>query len=1315
MVTSLHELTKQLDALTYNSRSVLNALIRSVLSAGSSDGYQVIRAGKPITLSRTDIYHLYTLYQIWESRLNAVTDSEGVTSYGLAELVAELDADYQSKNGDNSKTPYTEAVVKHSQILYMNSDNAGNDDAAYWISLVDQSSNPKMVTNSAPIPVNIRTPIYDENLSTKRFSEYETYLFPRGYYTLDAMGSYGDGMVHNAGGHKWLFDVDSVFQVKSPLSVFGVQDNEWISKLPDDYGKAKDYSLVVGTNNFSYNANNFISGRWNQSIGRECAIMGGSTNHTYEDADAVIGGNNCSVVEGCSTGGGASAALTGSYSLAYGYMANVGGHAYPCSMGVNINDGKAEEPTTECQATITVDGCTYSRVTSPSNSSSTASDTRSLGSSELYITKKDVDYSGLRNNYASSGDITKTSPLDFKVGDMVKIFDMHMSGKMNEFPISEAITARVTGITPHTSSTGATVYGYIVTLDRNIVPSHNLSVNAGFVMRETAVDAMTTGSSGKPSGTANISTNFSAALGIRTIATGNGQVVVGAQNKELLRPNFIVGIGNSDYIAPASRYNGLVVGPYSNYSTIRGQYIVSGISNFTTASLEDHGMTDDAVAEEYARYDEDDVEKYSGFYAYSKAPSENKAGRAVLRVYNKYSCLVIKDAGLEIYRPLESGEYAETGEHTGLRDSAISAMLSGGGTGSVYVTSSAGNLADERFNSLKQLMMDGTDAPRSSVVVDSTYSTIINSSILSVMHANRVQLGGTKLDVVFENNGTYNALVAYPAMVATKASGINYYDKFVRKLQSYVGESLGTGWKSHTEVGTGFYYTTGTSYVPSDVADSSVASYHILNSSRIIAMPSGDTPAQYSVSQLILPGVVTTGTPEHGQGNALPHPTFVTSLVSTNTPDTYTANQTSMSQGQNYICEQLAYLSDIENYRPNTSVTVPRNIGEPGYCLYPNGSQLTNMYWRTDPDPDVPGEGKFFVMDDYLFYLTNLHTTTKAPFAENSVSINSVANFSKYRGKFTHLATPLPNAAGKVTTHYEYAVYLDGVMINPYMYMTLSKLYELDDVEYETTIGVSYLAWAPESMTDMIAAKLYRNITMEQPVRTLHTSKFSNGIEGNTVPSDMNAVWMTLSSHELDDDDDNARYMWDKVFSHFIVSYANNKLSIDFRIHASAFKDVEYNGDTYEHYVLPVAKPDSTSPTVPQANEIVFFDPDLDKNHDYTRCGNESGDYGKTMHFVLPIDHLLGNHLRTVISSGTGDIARMWGRVYFTGNQNVYVTGTLSYNSVKPGRIRQAAVTPHNNSVRGAYLSISIAGWNSDALEGDVYEAHMEGMVNYVE
>ena len=46
------KLVKEIDVLTYNARSVINALIRSTVKSGSSDGYKVTRAGVEITLTR---------------------------------------------------------------------------------------------------------------------------------------------------------------------------------------------------------------------------------------------------------------------------------------------------------------------------------------------------------------------------------------------------------------------------------------------------------------------------------------------------------------------------------------------------------------------------------------------------------------------------------------------------------------------------------------------------------------------------------------------------------------------------------------------------------------------------------------------------------------------------------------------------------------------------------------------------------------------------------------------------------------------------------------------------------------------------------------------------------------------------------------------------------------------------------------------------------------------------------------------------------------------------------------------------------------
>ena len=62
---TMYKLTKQIDALTYNSRAVLNALVRSCIAAGSSNGYTVRRYGKELTLKRADIFRLYDFYQCW--------------------------------------------------------------------------------------------------------------------------------------------------------------------------------------------------------------------------------------------------------------------------------------------------------------------------------------------------------------------------------------------------------------------------------------------------------------------------------------------------------------------------------------------------------------------------------------------------------------------------------------------------------------------------------------------------------------------------------------------------------------------------------------------------------------------------------------------------------------------------------------------------------------------------------------------------------------------------------------------------------------------------------------------------------------------------------------------------------------------------------------------------------------------------------------------------------------------------------------------------------------------------------------------------
>lgn len=1279
MVTSLHELTKQLDALTYNSRSVLNALIRSVLSAGSSDGYTVTRAGQEVRLSKLDIYHLYNLYQEWEVKINSTSskvDEDGVNSYGLPELVASMDAEYQTENGDTSKTPYRDAVVKHAKILYMNSDNMYNTDDD-WIVLVDRSSNPKMVINSAPIPVNIRTPIYDENLSTKYFSEYETYLFPRGYYTLDAMGAYGDGLTHNAGGHKWLFDIDSVFQVKSPLTVLGVQDNTWINRLPESYGDDKSYTLVVGENCFAYAPNNLISGRWNQSIASECAILGGVSNHAYASYAGIIGGDSCNVVGDNSAAGGMMTNTSGSFAFAYGYRTSVGGYAYPCYMGVNINDGNVIEPTTECQDFIEIDGCTYQRATISSTSNvSNDGTSRDLGPNEIYIKQVDIDYSGIRLNMISSGDNQQQVILDFKVGDLVCLYRMISNvGSANEFPISKVINAKVTGIVAHTNASRSQVYGYIVTLDQPVRTSHGLSATNGYVIRNRSINYMDIGADGMPTRRdgVNLSGNYSASFGIRTIAGGRSQFVAGAQNKELLRPNFIVGIGNSEYIDDAERYNGLVVAPYYNYSTVRRQYIAAGMSMFTTAESKFHGMIDDTDIANVRRYDEDDVDKYHGYYAYSD--NSTRTRRALLRVYTGYSGLLVGDAGIDIFIPSESG-IAESGLYKGV----ISTRISGGNMGSVLVSDIAGDDLSRMVDVIKSnFLMSNTSI--NSVIVGAQYQAVLSSSLLTVVHGNYTQLGGTHLQLAFTNDtnpdhSTYGALVAYPAALGAKDTGVNYYDRSIRKLMAYYGNALGTGWSTTREVSSGFYYATGTECIPSLMTGYAnlAQSYHALNSSRVIYINDGTRPTQYSVAQILLPGYVTTGAAQHGHGSQLAHPVFVSTLVDTDNPDTYSSNVVSMASGKNYICEELAYMSDLADIESSISHLSNKTIYD---MVRPAAATLTtaaSTYIDT-----VYLSGKSYVANSGYFKSCMVYgqPTTDGAFiypsstrAENAF-IDSLVNVDLY--------------------YDEKFLTLNSVALNP------ASIMRFGDVGQELCFAP--VAYSPMQMAVTTEAERIIAVDTERTKMTYLTPYYgsyaretapgvalSAGLSSTPFGSmvsysnqEMNnkaaAVWVAMYNYHTE------RMEWVRIIENLIVVLHNGHLTVAFDCYPRADE-----GD----YRMP-AYPNMSATTL----------------SDFKKYINSSStmDYG-TMTFNIPLSPELAGKIDHLVNPATGVAVQLVGQAYYTGPSNSFVSASI---------VSGFGVGWTGISTRFKYPSIQVSIAGFDLSPGVKYHYEVQGDVNYVE
>jgi len=322
-------LTKEIDTLTYNSRSVLNALIRSTVASGSTNGYTSTRAGIDITLTRVDIYRLYKFFQDWE---NSNFDPNVFTA-----LLAEHDAvPVVDDTGTSIDNPTTPAVIKHSKVLFLNNDTLSQLAVdSYWLGLVQNANNAKLISNAAPIPLNLRTPIFDENLSTTKYNQHDTYLFPFSYYSVELLGYSGDNADHHMDGSSWTIGADHYISLESDAISFGGVNDSDVRKTKarrnhdvDASGNAFEvtystafgygtqarakYSTAGGLNTIiprgavsavaigdgllatdSYAV--AIGGLHNKSVGIGSGILGGTGNTAAGQYSGILGGINNSV------------------------------------------------------------------------------------------------------------------------------------------------------------------------------------------------------------------------------------------------------------------------------------------------------------------------------------------------------------------------------------------------------------------------------------------------------------------------------------------------------------------------------------------------------------------------------------------------------------------------------------------------------------------------------------------------------------------------------------------------------------------------------------------------------------------------------------------------------------------------------------------------------------------------------------------------------------------------------------------------------------------------------------------------------------
>lgn len=326
-------LTKEIDALTYNSRSVLNALIRSTVASGSSNGYTVTRAGVDLTLSRVDIYRLYTFYQAWAANdfvtVEGQTTSSGRILLTFDQIRLKQDETPVVDDGNTTYAATTDSLVIHSQILFLNSTTLSESNSSvvngqivdnisatdYWLNLLKDYNDPKLLSNSAPIPINLRTPVFDENMATSKYNNHPTYLFPYQYFGLQLLGYKGDDTDHFGGGKSWTWDIDERFNIKTPAYSTGGVSSSSVYKTDEkrnyELGSSggpveQTFSTVWGYDTHARalystaggrssmvprNANNSTAiGLRNLASALQSTAIGGTTNQASAQNSGIFGG-----------------------------------------------------------------------------------------------------------------------------------------------------------------------------------------------------------------------------------------------------------------------------------------------------------------------------------------------------------------------------------------------------------------------------------------------------------------------------------------------------------------------------------------------------------------------------------------------------------------------------------------------------------------------------------------------------------------------------------------------------------------------------------------------------------------------------------------------------------------------------------------------------------------------------------------------------------------------------------------------------------------------------------------------------------------
>lgn len=571
-MNTLYDLVTRIDALTANSQQVLNALIRSCVAAGSSSGYRVNKYGVPIELDRADIYHLYDFYQSWQAEGFPSGEKE------FNSLLARADERWKVNPDDASKLA-TEAVVKHAMILYMSKEQGAaitnanttvsdeiEQNSDFWVAKIRDSATPMGTISSAPIPLNLRTPLYDENLSVKSFSQFETYLFPMGYHRADILGTPGNGDDYIAGGRNWTIDATDFLTLNANHILLGINTNpeNKLAAYENKYNTISwgnesyafgNLSLAFGDHSVAQGDGAIVFGKQCYGIGPDSFIAGGLSDQTVLKNTFATNWMNTAVAP---------------ESFAANWNNTAGGWGY-------VFDFKGSESNavqTECETDVTYlaseDICISDKKVS-----------EVLSDSSLY---KVITISDVQVEYSRM-------PFDMQVGDTVVIYNLIVKNRGVYIPATEmegypanAHETKITNITRVNRENSSDLDHYEITLEKAIpVPNrHGVWVGGTVSLYKRVLDLYDI--DGKTVSTyEHYFGARSAVFGHGNAAIGRNQMVVGQMSVPSIDAKFVVGAGSA-YIRgeingqEPYRSNALVIGEHYSYMKLANGKSYIGMS-----------------------------------------------------------------------------------------------------------------------------------------------------------------------------------------------------------------------------------------------------------------------------------------------------------------------------------------------------------------------------------------------------------------------------------------------------------------------------------------------------------------------------------------------------------------------------------------------------------------------------------------------------------------------------------------------------------------------------------------------------------------